>query len=580
MPYSATLAATGGVPPYSWSIANGALPAGLSLHSTGIISGSPTASGTFMVTLEVSDSASPTQSTEALLSITVTARLAVATELYDNLRTGRNLNEVTLTPSTVASSRFQELFSLGVDGYIYAQPLYVEEVAVPGNGIHNVLYVATEHDSVYAWDADSSTGQNSNPLWHISFINPSQGITTVSSHDVNCDNLVPEIGITSTPVIDLSNNTLYVVAETKENGSYFQRLHALDLTSGAEKFGGPVVIAATYPGSGDGSSGGILTFDPLQELNRPGLLLNNGNLYITWASNCDADPYHGWVIAYDETTLQQTGVWVTTPNGYRGGVWMSGGGIAADASGNLFLSSGNGTFDTSGSPTDFGDSIVRLSAGSQGITLTDYFTPYDQGTLEQGDKDLGSGGVLLLPDQPGSHVHELVEAGKEGTIYLVDRDNMGHYNSSNNSQIVQSLTGEIRGVFSVPTYWNNYVYIGGISDHLKAFSLSNGLLSLQPVSESGWVFTFPSASTSISANGNQDGIVWAIQADQYTNNGDDILYAFDATNLATQLYATTQDPERDNPGPAAKFQIPVVANGKVYVGTATQVSVYGLVSQH
>lgn len=439
-----------------------------------------------------------------------------------------------------------------------------------------MLYVATEHDTVYAWDADNNTGENSTPLWQTTFINPPQGVTTVSSNDVNCQNLVPEIGITSTPVMDAATNTIYLVVETKENGQYFQRLHALDITTGAEKFGGPIAITATYPGNGDGSSGGMLTFDPLMELNRAGLLLNNGNIYITWASNCDEDPYHGWVIAYDKTTLQQTSVWVTTPNGIRGGIWMSGGGIAADATGNLFVASGNGTFDTSGQPTDFGDSIVRLGTNDGGLSLSDYFTPYDQGVLNEGDQDVGSGGVLLLPDQPGGHIHELVEAGKGRTIYVIDRDNMGHFNPDNNSQIVQSLTGQIGKVFSVPTYWNNYVYLGGVSDKLKAFSLNNGLLSSQPISESPATFTFPSASTSVSANGSQSGIVWAIQADQYTNNGDDILYAFDATNLANELYSTTDNPDRDNRGGAVKFQIPTVANGKVYVGAVQQVSVYGI----
>ncbi len=574
--YTASLTAAGGVAPYVWSIAGGTLPPGLSLGTDGSITGVPTTLGSDSFTVEVADAESTPQTATAQLTITVTSRLAVTTEHYDNLRTGQNLVETVLTPSKVSSGNFGKLFSDAVDGYVYAQPLYLQSVAIPGKGVHNVLFVATEHDSVYAWDADSNSGQNATPLWQVSFINPAQGVTTVPSSDINCQNLVPEIGITSTPVMDTTTNTIYLVVETKENGAYFQRLHALDLTTGSEKFGGPIVITATYPGNGDGSSGGILTFDPLKELNRAGLLLNNGNIYITWASNCDEDPYHGWVIAYDETTLHQTSVWMTTPNGMRGGVWMSGGGIATDSAGNLFVATGNGTFETSGQPTDFGDSIVKLSAGNGALGLSDYFTPYDQGSLNEGDQDVGSGGVLLLPDQPGAHIHELIEAGKGKTVYVVDRDNMGHFNANNNDQIVQSLTGQVGKVFAVPTYWNNNVYLGAVSDTLKAFSLSDGLLSSQPISQSSASFTFPGASTSVSANGSQSGIIWAIQSDQYRNNGHDILYAFDATNLATELYSTLQDPTRDDPGEAVKFQIPVVANGKVYVGALQQISVYGV----
>lgn len=575
-PYTASLTATGGVTPYVWSIASGTLPPGLTLNVGGNVTGIPTTAGTFSFAVQVADAESTPQTATAQLSITVTVRLAVTTEHYDNLRTGQNPDEIALTPSKVNSGNFGKLFSLSVDGYVYAQPRYLQSVTIPGKGVHNVLYVATEHDSIYAWDADSNAGQNSTPLWQVSFINPSQGVTTVSSTDVNCQNLIPEVGITSTPVMDTATDTIYLVVETKESGQYFQRLHALDLTTGAEKFGGPIIIAATYPGNGDGSSGGMLTFDPLMELNRAGLLLSDGNVYITWASNCDEDPYHGWIIAYDKSTLQQTSVWMTTPNGARGGVWMSGGGIAADVAGNIFVASGNGTFDTSGQPTDFGDSILKLSTGTGGLSLSDYFTPYDQGVLNDGDLDVGSGGVLLLPDQPGGHIHELVEAGKSETIYVVDRDNMGHFNPNNNEQIVQNLTGEIGKLFSVPTYWNNNVYLGAVSDTLKAFTLNGGLLSSQPTSQSSASFTFPGASTSVSANGNQSGIVWAIQSDQYLNHGDDILYAFDATNLANELYSTLQNPNRDDPGGAVKFQIPVVANGKVYVGALQQVSVYGI----
>ncbi|MGB8887480.1 MAG: chitobiase/beta-hexosaminidase C-terminal domain-containing protein [Candidatus Korobacteraceae bacterium] len=513
-----------------------------------------------------------------LLSPWMLAQVQVLTEHNDNARQGRNTQETILTPELLTSGQFGRIISYPVDGYIYGQPLYVPNVTIPGQGVHNVVYVVTEHDSVYAFDADGHAAGGQTPLWSTSFINPLQGITTVSINDVNCDDgVIPEIGITSTPVIDPTTDTIYVIAETKENGEFFQRLHALDITTGAEKNGSPVTITATYPGTGDGSSGGILTFNPLMELNRPGLLHSNGNIYITWASNCDNSPFHGWIISYQKTSLRQTGVWVTTPNGGLGGVWMGGAGIATDAAGNLYVATGNGTFETSGDPTDFGDSVLKLSLTSQGIQLLDYFTPYNESNLENGDEDVGSGGVLVLPDQPGAHPHELVQSGKEGSIYVVDRDNMGHFNPNNNSQIVQNLTGEIEGIYGAPAYWNNNVYFAGRSDSLKAFNLSNGLLSSQPTSQSSVSFGFPSPTPSISSHGNSGGIVWLLQTDAYRNDGNDILYAFDATNVGNMIYSSVNDQLRDNPGGAVKFAVPTIANGKVYVGAAGQLSVYGVV---
>ena len=506
------------------------------------------------------------------------AQVQVTTQHNDNSRTGQNTQETVLTPALLGSGQFGKVFSYTLDGYVYGQPLYVPGVNIPGRGVFNVVYVVTAHDGVYALDADRVSAGGGTPLWQRSFIDPQHGVTTVSPTDVNCtDGVVPEIGITSTPVIDPSSNSIYLVAETKENGSFFQRLHVLDLGTGAEKQGSPVVVAATYPGTGDGSVDGVLTFDPLQELNRPGLLLNSGNVYISWASNCDNDPFHGWVIAYDKSTFQQTAAWVATPNGSRGGIWMSGAGLSSDASGNVYLLSGNGTFDTSGNPIDFGDSAVRLALGSSGLTVLDYFTPYNQGTLENNDEDLGSGGALLLPDQPGSHPHELVGAGKQGSIYVVDRDNMGHYNSQNNSQIVQEIDNQIGGIFGIPAYWNGGVYFAGVGDSLKQFSLSNGVLSSTPSSSSPVAFGFPSPTPSISSNGNNNGIVWLLQTDAYRNGSSEILYAFDATNVANVLFSSSNNPVRDNPGSAVKFAVPTIANGKVFVGAANQLSVYGVV---
>ena len=505
------------------------------------------------------------------------AQFQVTTQHNDNARTGQNTQESVLTPTLLNNGEFGKIFSYMLDGQVYGQPLYVPNVNIPGQGTHNVVYVVTEHDSVYALDADPTSAGGLPPLWQASFIDPVHGVTSVPYTDVNCESILPEIGITSTPVIDTSTNTLYVLAETKENGEYVQRLHALDITTGAERSGSPVVIAATYPGNGIGSSGGMLTFDPLQGLNRTGLLLNGSNIYLAWASNCDHDPYHGWVIAYNKSTLQQAGVWVDTPNGTRGGIWAGGAGLAADSSGYVYLATGNGTFETSGSPTDFGDSLTKLALDGSGLGLTDYFTPYNEESLEDNDKDVGSGGVLLLPTQSGAHPHELIGVGKEGSIYVVDRDNMGHFDSDDNSEIVQNLTGEVKGIFGLPGYWNNRVFFAGNGDSLKSFSLSNGLLSSAPTSSSTVSFGFPSPTPSISSNGTSNGIVWLLQTDGNRNGSTAILYAFDATNVANVLYSSNNNPLRDNPGGAVKFAVPTVANGKVYVGAAGVLSVYGTV---
>lgn len=576
--YQATLTAHGGTPSYAWSILSGSLPPGLSLSSGGVISGTPSAAGEWNFEVQVDDSSSDTAHATLPLTVAATAQGAVTTQHNDNLRTGHNLNETELTPTLVSGGQFGKLFSQTVDGLVYAQPLYVPNVYIPSKGTHNVVYVATEHDSIYAWDADNNTGSNSNPLWQTSFINPSKGITTISSNDVNCpDGVIPEIGITSTPVIDVTTNTIYVLAEGKENGSFFHRLHALDITTGAEKFGGPVVIAGSVPGTGAGSSGGTLTFDPLMHLNRPGLLLTAGNLFIAWASNCDNPPFHGWIMSYSAATLKQIAIWATTPNGDGGGTWMSGGGMAADGNGSVYFATANGTFDTSGTPVDFGDSAIRMTLSGSGPTVADYFTPYNQGNLESGDIDVASGGPLLLPDQPGPHPKELIQVGKEGSIYVIDRTNMGHYNPQNNSQIVQNLTGEVGGIYGTPAYWNGNVYFGASYDALKAFSLTNGMLSSVPASSSALTFTYPGATPSISANGNNDAILWVLQTDTQ-NSGTEVLRAYDATNLATELYDSNQNSSRDNPGGAVKYAVPTIINGKVYVGSANAINIYGNLS--
>jgi len=509
--------------------------------------------------------------TVALSAITLYAQVPVTTYHNDNSRTGQNTSETILTTSTVNAGQFGKLFSQTVDGYVYAQPLYVPNLTVGGTS-HNVLFVATEHDSLYAFDADSNTGANALPLWKVSFINPPSVTTVDSNNDAGCGDLVPEIGITSTPVIDLTTNTIYLTVKTKESGVFHLRLHALDITTGAEKFGGPVDIQGTYT---VGTT--TITYNPLIEAQRAALLLVGSNLYISTASHCDNGPYHGWVFAYTvgATPMTRSSIWVAAPTGNDSGIWMAGDGPGADADGNIYFATGNGTWD---GVNNFGDSIVRLNT-SGGLVRHDYFTPYNQLNLSNADSDLGSGGVLLLPDQSGAHIHEVIESGKEGTIYVVNRDGMGGFNTGgNDSQIVQSVTGQIQGTWSTPAYWNGNVYFGGSGDTMKAFSVTAGMLSLTPTSHTGTSYGFPGPTPTVSSNGNSNGIVWALQNDGYSNSTAAILHAYDATALGTELYNSTQNSVRDGLGLPVKFSVPTVVNGKVYVGTQSAINVFGIVS--
>ncbi len=510
------------------------------------------------------------------ISILGAAQIPVTTYHYDNARTGQNTAETLLAPSNVNSAQFGKLFTATLDGYVYAQPLYLPNVQNIAGGTHNVVYAATEHDSLYAVDADNGV-----ILWQKIFL--SSGVTTVSTNDASCSDLIPEIGITGTPVIDSSTGTIYVVVKTKENGSFVQRLHALDVASKAEKFGGPVVISGTYKG---------VNFDPLKQGNRPGLLLENGHVIIAWASHCDNGPYQGWVMSYSSGastgTLTQEAVFNTEPDtsrGFFGGIWMSGDGVASDASGNLYFATGNGDFN--GSTGDYGDSIVRLSGPTGGtFTVVDYFTPLNQSSLSGGDTDLGSGGVLLLPDLT-SGTQLLVQMGKEGKMYLVDRNNMGKFCSSCSNQdtnIVQEIPGASNGVWGPPTFWNNNIYFGGGSegsgtDHLKAWSFNannSGKVSSSPTSQTSKAFSFASASPVVSSNGTSNAIFWVL------DNGSSfsqVLYAYDATNLATMLYNSSQAANnRDMMGGSVKFASPVVANGKVYVGSQSQLNAFAPIS--
>jgi hypothetical protein len=544
----------------TWSSSNQAVA---TINSSGLAASVGGGSATIMASMS---------SLSARANVNV-AYQGVLTYRNDSARTGQDLNEATLTLANVNSVRFGRLLSYPVDGAIYAQPLYVASVRMPGQvlgkNIHNVVYVVTEHDSVYAFDAD---GKASAPLWHVSFTNASA--TSVPASDVSDDTFPGgEIGITSTPAIDPVGGTIYVVAYTAENGGYVYRLHALDLISGAEKFGGPVLIQASVPGTGDESNGqGQVPFDPKTHLQRPGLLLVNGVVYIGFGSHTDTPPWHGWLLAYNATTLHQVASFNTTPNGSDGALWGSGGAPAADANGNIYVATGNGTFDVSAGGLDYGDSVLKLNPGT--LTVLDWFSPFNTDYLAASDADLGSGGTMLLPDQPGPHPHLSVVAGKEGRIYLIDRDNLGHFNSVSD-QIVQELTGVINNNnLTTPAYWQGNIYYASQQDNLKMFTLSNGLLSTGPVAFSPETFGYAGASPSISANGLSNGILWAVDTSALPA-GAAVLRAYDATDVSHELYNSTQAGTRDTLGPAVKFTVPTVVNGKVYVGTGTELDVFG-----
>jgi hypothetical protein len=455
-------------------------------------------------------------------AVTVTPYSGVLTYHNDNARDGVNASETILTPANVTSAKFGKIFTFTLDGFSLAQPLYLSHVAV-GGSFHNVVYVATEHDTVYAFDAD---GASANPLWSKSFINPAAGVTSTPAADLDSP-IQPEIGITSTPVIDGNTGTLYVLVETKESGAYIHRLHALDVTSGAEKFNGPTTIQATVSGTGSAASGGQITFNPFLQLQRSALLLSGGHIFIAWASYNDTGLYHGWVMAYDAATLQQTAVWNDTPNGIQGGIWMANAGLSADGDGNIYVAVGNGSFDANTNGSDYGDSFVKLNLTSGGLVVSDSFTPFNQADLENVDNDLGSSGLVLLPDMNGPVTHLAVSGSKEGRIYLVNLDDLGKYQPGSDSQIVQSIPNALglptgRNT-STAVYWQGNVYFTGRGDALKQYKITNGQLALSAQTPAVYGY---STSNSLSANGASDGIVWTLEA------GNDILHAFDATNVA------------------------------------------------
>jgi hypothetical protein len=509
-----------------------------------------------------------------LLSGFSAAQLQVTTFHNDQARTGQNLSEVVLAPSNVNVNSFGKLYSFPIQGNVYAQPLYVPGVMV-NSALHNVIYVATEHDVVYAFDADTNSPT---PLWTVSFTSADgTSVTTVPASDTGCPDLTPELGITGTPVIDTSTHTMYLVARTKENGTYLMRLHALDIRSGAEQFGGPLPIQATVPGTGEG--GTTVSLNTFTQNQRASLVLSNGTLYIPFGSLCDTDPYHGWLLAYQTQTLLQLGAWNSTPNGLGGGIWGGGSAPAVDESGNLLFATSNGDYEFNVGGADISDTLVKLPpVPSQGPwTPLDYFTPYNQNSLSQHNLDLGSGGTLLLPDQPqgSAHVHLMTMAGKQGTIYLVDGDHLGGYNTLNNSQVVQVLPNAMLGIMGMPAWFNNTVYYSGRNDVVKAFTFDPVAqqLSTLPTSTSPGTYQYILGSTpSISANGTSGGIVWTAENDA----GTAVMHAYDATNLGSELWNTRLNGKRDGAGGGVRFMFPTIVNGKVYLASNNKLGIYGL----
>jgi outer membrane protein assembly factor BamB len=502
------------------------------------------------------------------------AQVSVTTHHNDVSRTGQNLNETVLNTSNVNLNQFGKLFACPVDGQIYAQPLYVAQVTISST-THNVVYVATENNSVYAFDADNGT-----QLWHVNLGTPVPSSNISSTYK----DLTPVIGITGTPVIDPASSTLYLVAKTKDtsNNTYHQNLHALDITTGVEKPGSPVEITASVSGSGSGSSGGTIAFQPLYQLNRPGLLLLNGMIYIAFGSHGDIGPYHGWVLGYNASTLEQTAVFNSTPNGSEAAIWQGGQGLVADAA-NIYFMTGNGSFDANTGGTGYGDSVVKLGTLT-GLSVSDYFTPDNQGALNQSDLDLGSGGPILLPETTS-----IVGGGKDGILRLIDTAGMGEYNSVFDADLqeFQATSGKI---MIGPIYWNSpkngpVLYLWGPGDYLKAFEFLNGSFQTTPISQSSMISpsgNSNAAALSLSANASTSGtgIVWASvsysgDSNQQTVPG--ILRAFDATNLTTELWDSKQNVARDDVGNYAKFAPPTIASGKVYLATfSNQLLVYGL----
>ena len=533
------------------------LARGLALGRSTMVAQLPTPLGTIQTATRLS------------VAATTNSLSGVYSYRYDDRGTGQNRFESLLKPQNVNSRSFGKLFATPVDGYVYAQPLYVANVSVSGQGTHNVVYVATENNTIFAIDADSGK-----VLFHAN-LGPA-----VPKDQLVCPDMGPQIGITGTPVIDAATQTLYVAAKTFQNGRHFFTLHALDIASGQEKSGSPVLIAATFPRTGTKDHDATAVFDPMPQLQRPGLVLANGQLIVAFGSFCDRGNFHGWVFRYDAASLDMTGVFLTTPNGTHGGIWQAGGTPVVDPQGFLYLATGDGEFDVYDGGPDYGDTILKLRFSSgESVAPLDYFSPFDQNQMNVDNLDLGASGPLVLPDQPGLYPHLLLGAAKTSSLYLLNRDDMGHFQSSSNSQIVQYIPRAAETKIHVsPAYWRNasseWIYVSGVEGPLMAFSLLQGRLSSAPVSQTSTIFGYPGATPIISSNGDSGGIVWALE------NYSGVLHAYSATDLSQELYNAKEAPNgRDVAEHGVQFYTPMVANGKVYFGTRTHLYGYGLLSK-
>lgn len=510
------------------------------------------------------------------IALYVALPLDAVTHHYNIERTGLNSAETVLTHANVTESKFGLLRILPADGVVDAEPLFLSNLEIGGK-VRNVVYVASEHDSVFAFDAD--TGAR---LWTHSVL----GAGETTSGDFGCGQISPEIGITSTPVIDRKagpHGTIFVVGMSEDqSGNYHQRLHALDITTGAELEHSPTEVQATYPGTGDNSSNGRVVFDPAQYAERSGLLLLNGAIYLGWTSHCDSGPYTGWLMGYSESTRAQTSVLNLTPNGSEGSIWMAGSGLAAGPEGYIFFLDANGTFDptldSKGFPAngDYGNGFIKVSTTGGKLAVADYFEMYDTVGESNGDEDLGSGGAILLPDMKDAEGRiQLLAlgAGKDGNIYVVNRANMGKFNPNNDNAIYQEIDGEINGAWSKPAYFNNTVYYATAGDTLKAFPITNAKLATAPSQQSTISFNYPGATPTISANGTNNGIVWAVESAQ---GSPAVLHAYEAGNLQ-ELYNSGQAANgRDSFGDGNKFTTPLEIDGKVFIGTPSGVAEFGL----
>jgi len=571
-PANFTVAATGTAPlSYQWT-KNGANVGTNS--STYNIAVTALADNNAMIQVRVSNVSGNMLSSTATLTVKPPpppGNVNVLTFHNDNGRTGQNLSEAALTPTTVNSTTFGKLATLPVDGLVDAEPLYVSNLII-GGAPHNVVFVVTEHDSVYAFDADTFV-----QLWKGIVLGSGES----TSDNRGCGQVSPEIGITSTPVIDTkagAHGTIYLVAMSKNGSNYFQRLHALDITTGAEESGSPVLIQGSFTRP---VVGGLTTFDPKQYKARPGLLLMNGVVYIAWASHCDGGAYQGWVMGYSQSTLQQASIINVTPNGSEGAIWMSGYGLAGDSTGNIYFLDANGTFDdtldinSNPNMADYGNGFVKLSTAVNTLAVADYFNMHNTDAESNADEDLGSGGAMVLPDVKdniGNTWHLAVGSGKDAAIYVVNRDQMGKFNVTSDAAIYQLLGGATGGgVRGGPAYFNNTVYFSGVGDTLKAWPISNAKLATSPSSHTASSFGYPGSIPSISANGITNGIVWTVE-----NAGGGLLHAYDATNLGKELYNSNQAANGRDNFSNNKFITPMIANGKVFVGTPNSVVVFGL----